>query len=94
MRNTPSRSIKTSLGIFLLDMKSGLPNKTLTTIFNISKSSLRRAILSVRKTLMSSIVDVGIKAQMQMPSFLNKGDKQLSADYANSSRLVSKASVS
>ena len=56
MRNTPSRSIKTSLGIFLLDMKSGLPNKTLTTILNISKSSLRRAILSVRKTLMSSIV--------------------------------------
>ena len=56
MRNTPSRSIKPSLGIFLLKMKSGLPNKTMATLFNISKSSLRRAISSVRKALMSSFV--------------------------------------
>lgn len=36
--------------------------------------------------------DLGIKAQM--PSFLKKGDKQLSTEDANSSRLVSKVSSS
>ena len=36
--------------------------------------------------------DLGIKAQM--PSFLKKGEKQLSTEDANSSRLVSKVSIS
>lgn len=56
MRNTPTRSIRTSVGIFLLKMKSGLPNKIMATLLNISKSSLRRAISSVRKGLMTSFV--------------------------------------
>lgn len=37
-------------------MKSGLPNKIMATLLNISKSSLRRAISSVRNALMTSFV--------------------------------------
>lgn len=56
MRNTPTRIIRTSVGIFLLKMKSGLPNQIMATLLNISKSSLRRAIFSVRNALMTSFV--------------------------------------
>ena len=37
-------------------MKSGMSNQFLSTLFNISKSSLRRAISSVRKALMNQFV--------------------------------------
>ena len=45
-----------SLAIYLCRMKSGMSNQFLSTLFNISKSSLRRAISSVRKALMNQFV--------------------------------------
>lgn len=56
IRNTPARSTKTSLGIFLFKMKAGISNKVISTIFNISRSSLTRAISSVRQALMQTFV--------------------------------------
>ncbi|OWF49584.1 uncharacterized protein LOC110451517 isoform X2 [Mizuhopecten yessoensis] len=56
VRNTPARSTKTSLGIYLFKMKSGISNKVLSTVFNITKSSIRRAVSSVRMALMQSFV--------------------------------------
>lgn len=63
LRNTPARTTRTSLGIFLFKLKSGLSNKILSTIFNISKSSLRRAIASVRKSLVASFVPQNLGLQ-------------------------------
>ncbi|XP_062614066.1 uncharacterized protein LOC134275791 [Saccostrea cucullata] len=53
VRNTPARSSRTSLGIFLFKLKSGISNNVLSTILNISKSSLRREKqkLSLSKTI-------------------------------------------
>ncbi|XP_076080275.1 uncharacterized protein LOC143051153 [Mytilus galloprovincialis] len=56
VRNTPTRSTRTSLGIFLFKLKSGISNKVLSTIFNISRSSLRRAISCVRQALVQNFV--------------------------------------
>ena len=51
VRNTPARSARTSLAIFLMKMRSGLSNKIMSTIFNVSKSSIRRCLSSVRTAL-------------------------------------------
>lgn len=56
IRNTPARSTRTSVAIFMLKLKSGMSNKLLSTIFNITKSSIRRAISSVRQALMITFV--------------------------------------
>lgn len=56
IKGTPSRSPKTSLGLFLLKLKSGMSNKLLSTIFRISRSSIRRALATVRQALMRSFV--------------------------------------
>jgi hypothetical protein len=56
LKNTPARNIRMSLAIYLCKMKSGMSNQFLSTLFNISKSSLRRAISSVRKALMNQFV--------------------------------------
>lgn len=56
VRNTPARSAFTSLGIFLFKLKSGLSNKTLSTLFGISRASIRRAVHSVRQSLMLEFV--------------------------------------
>lgn len=56
MRNTPTRYILTSVGIFLLKMKSGLSNKIMASLLNISKSSLHIATSSVLNALMTSFV--------------------------------------
>ncbi|CAG2245126.1 unnamed protein product [Mytilus edulis] len=56
VRNTPTRSTRTSLGIFLFKLKSGISNKVLSTIFNISRSSLREAISCVRQALVQNFV--------------------------------------
>lgn len=56
MKSSPVRSSLTSLGLYLVKMKSGLSNKLLSTIFNISKSSVRRAIHSVRRLLITEFV--------------------------------------
>ena len=60
VRNTPARSSLTTLVLFLFKMKSGLSNKFLSTLFGISKSSIRRAIHSVRRVLMNEFVPYNI----------------------------------
>ena len=56
IRNTQNRGTRMSLGIFLFKLRSGMSNKLLATIFGISKSSLCRAVKSVRAALMKSFV--------------------------------------
>lgn len=56
IRNTPARDLITTVGIFFFKLRSGLSNKLLSTLFGITKSSIRRAIASVRKCLMSQFV--------------------------------------
>ena len=56
IRNTPSRSARTSLAIFLMKLKSGMSNRLLSILLNISKYSIRRAVSSVRKTLAATFV--------------------------------------
>ncbi|XP_065935231.1 uncharacterized protein [Magallana gigas] len=56
IKNTPSRTSTMSLGIFLLKMRSGMSNQLMSTIFGISKSSVRRAISTVRTALMKKFV--------------------------------------
>jgi hypothetical protein len=48
VRPTPTRSLRTSLTLFLMKMRGGESNRVLSTIFNVSKSSVRRCIQSVR----------------------------------------------
>ncbi|XP_062589596.1 uncharacterized protein LOC134251226 isoform X2 [Saccostrea cucullata] len=63
VKNTSTRSVRTSLGIFLLKMKSGLSNEMLSTILNVSKSSIHRAIAVVRRTLMETFVPKNVGFQ-------------------------------
>lgn len=63
IRNTETRSAKTCLGIFLTKMRTGISNKILATIFNLSKDSVRRAIASVRKNLMQTFTQDNIGFQ-------------------------------
>ena len=56
IRNTPARTSRTSLGIYLMKMNTGMSNRLLSTILKVSKSSIRRAISSVRKALMKQFV--------------------------------------
>ena len=60
VKNTPVRSAFTSLGIFLFKLKSGLSNKLLSTLFGISKASIRRAVHTVRQALMVEFVPSNI----------------------------------
>ena len=46
--DTQVRRARTSLSIFLTKMKTGISNKILSTLFSVSKDSIRRAIFSVR----------------------------------------------
>lgn len=63
VRQTPARSAATTLGIFLFKLKSGLSNKILATLFNISKSSIRRAFHSTRKILSTDFVPLHLGFQ-------------------------------
>ena len=56
VRNTQNRGTRMSLGIFLLKLRSGISNQLLSTIFGISKSSICRAVKSVRSALMKCFV--------------------------------------
>ena len=56
IRSTPTRSSKTTLGLFLMKMKTGLSDKILSTLFSISRSSIKRAVHAVRKVLMVDFV--------------------------------------
>ncbi|XP_048768744.2 uncharacterized protein LOC125662931 [Ostrea edulis] len=50
---TPARTTRTSLAIFLLKLRGGESNKILSTLFNISKSSIQRSVRAVRNILMT-----------------------------------------
>ncbi|KAK3084039.1 hypothetical protein FSP39_007185 [Pinctada imbricata] len=63
VRNTPARSTKTSLAIFLLKMRSGMSNKMLSTVFNVSKSSIRRCISNVSNVLKEKFVSESLGFQ-------------------------------
>jgi hypothetical protein len=56
VKNTPNRSSRTTIGLFLLKLFSGMSNKLLATIFGLSKSSVRRAVSTVRHSFMRSFV--------------------------------------
>ncbi|XP_021351029.1 uncharacterized protein LOC110454009 isoform X2 [Mizuhopecten yessoensis] len=56
VRSSKNRSIKSCVGIFLTKLKSGMSNKILSTVFNIGKDSIRRAISSARIALMKDFV--------------------------------------
>ena len=60
VRNTPTRDTTTSLGLFLFKLRAGLSNKILSIIFGISKSSVRRAITTIRTTLKEQFVPSNI----------------------------------
>ncbi|CAC5424087.1 unnamed protein product [Mytilus coruscus] len=47
LKNTPARTITTTVAIFLCKLKSGMSNRFLSTIFCVSKSIVRRAFNSV-----------------------------------------------
>lgn len=63
VKNTSTRSVRTSLGIFLLKMRCDLSNEMLSTILNVSKSSIRPAISVVRRTLMETFVQNNVGFQ-------------------------------
>ncbi|XP_053393255.1 uncharacterized protein LOC123531130 [Mercenaria mercenaria] len=56
VKATPARTGRTSVGLLLLKLRSGMSNKLLATLFRVSKSSVRRAIRTVRQALMRSFV--------------------------------------
>ncbi|CAG2188196.1 unnamed protein product [Mytilus edulis] len=56
IKSTPTRTPKTSVGLFLIKMKCALSNKLMSTLFKVSISSIRRAINTVRQALMRSFV--------------------------------------
>lgn len=51
MKSTPSRTVRTSLAIFLMKLRGGDSNRVLSTLFNISKSGIRRSIKVIRSAL-------------------------------------------
>lgn len=51
VRSTPARTTRTSLAIFLMKLRGGESNRVLSTLFNVSKSSIRRGIKAVRSAL-------------------------------------------
>ncbi|XP_033730151.1 uncharacterized protein LOC117319467 [Pecten maximus] len=68
LRNTKNRSLKACVGIFLTKLKGGMSNRMLSTVFNIGKDSIRRAMTSARNALVQDFV----------PSYL--GFKHISRD--------------
>ncbi|CAC5360913.1 unnamed protein product [Mytilus coruscus] len=56
IKTTPSRTPKTSVGLFLIKMKCALSNKLMSTLFKVIISSVRRAINTVRQAFMRSFV--------------------------------------
>lgn len=51
LRNTKVRSMRTCIALLLSKLKSGMSNQLLSTVYNIPKKSIRRAIASARKAL-------------------------------------------
>lgn len=50
---TPVRTVRTTLAIFLMKLRGGESNRILSTLFNISKSSVHRGVKSIRTVLMN-----------------------------------------
>jgi hypothetical protein len=50
-KKSQNRSIRGSLGVFLTKLRTGLSNRILGTIFNMTKSQVRRSFASIRKQL-------------------------------------------
>ena len=63
VRNTPARTLRNSVGMFLFKMRSGLSNRILASLFKASRSSIRRAIKSVRMALVNSFVPQNLGLQ-------------------------------
>jgi len=51
IRSTKNRTMRTCVALLLCKLRSGISNRLLSTLFNIGKSSVRRAIVSSRKAL-------------------------------------------
>ena len=78
VKSTPVRSVKTSLAIFLIKMKSGMSNKLIATIFNISRSSVKRCISTVRQALPESFVPQNIGfGHVSRKDIIDKHTRQL-----------------
>lgn len=54
IRETRVRSVRTCIGLLLTKLRTGISNKLLSTLFNIAKSSIQKAISSARKDLMNN----------------------------------------
>ncbi|CAC5401419.1 unnamed protein product [Mytilus coruscus] len=63
LKNTPARTITTTVAIFLCKLKSGMSNRFLSTIFCVSKSSVHHAFNSVRQAFMSEFVPANLGFQ-------------------------------
>lgn len=63
VRPTPTRSVRTSLAIFLMKLRGGESNRVLSTLFNVSKSSIQRCISSVRSALAGRFVQENLGFQ-------------------------------
>ncbi|KAH3783932.1 hypothetical protein DPMN_161882 [Dreissena polymorpha] len=81
IRNTPARTartVATTIGIFLFKLKSGLSNKVLSTLFDVSKSSVRRAIQTSRKVLMTDFVPFNLGfSHISREDVINKHTRNL-----------------
>lgn len=78
VKNTSTHSVRTSLGIFFLKMRCGLSNEMLSTLLNVSKSSIRRAISVVRRTLMETFVPNNVGFQhISREDVINKHTRPL-----------------
>lgn len=53
MKVTPVRTVRTTLAIFLMKLRGGESNRILSTLFNLSKSSVHRGVKSIRTALMN-----------------------------------------
>ncbi|XP_033726743.1 uncharacterized protein LOC117316313 [Pecten maximus] len=51
IRSTKNRTMRTCVALLLVKLRAGISNKLLSTLFNIGKSSVQRAIVSARKAL-------------------------------------------
>lgn len=56
IRNSLSRSVRTCLAVFLMKLKTGLPNKVLSILFRLKKHQVQRIIHSARLSLMTEFV--------------------------------------
>ncbi|KAK3107904.1 hypothetical protein FSP39_024854 [Pinctada imbricata] len=51
IRDTKNRSVRTCIAILLVKLRTGMSNRLLSTIFNMEKTSIRRAIKAAREEM-------------------------------------------